>query len=554
MAELARQISELNAKAEILRQTESKLTEQINKAESAIGSFKSTLETIESNITSNQKQVDETSYELRLGENELERLTKDINSAEEKQLLLQQKQYSLNLGHGQLSDQKQTLVDELHLSSKKLEDIERAAADVQSLVGALQVKAVEVQSKIDQCEHKISHTKELLDEISRTIETKTAEIENAEEEIENAVKTTGDLETKLKLCFESRTEITESQGTLKQKFEELQGQTGASEKQLKELRLSKDKLSKESHAIEMQLSTFSGEVNSIIERMRDDYDVQITEIETQNPIPEMPEAEAREHLSKKKDSLKNFGAVNLLALEEYQSASQRKEFLEKQLTDLEAARDDLMATITKINKTARTLFEETFEKVKVNFQTLFAELFEGGEASLYLEDPNEPLESDIEITARPRGKKLISITMMSGGERALTAISLLFSLYQVKPSAYCILDEIDAPLDDANCRRFLKLISSFADNTQFIIITHNKITMEAADNLYGITMASPGISQIVAVKFNQVNSETGEVTLETLDESAVEAPAPGESEDIPQSVVERISPKVEAPIKSSEEN
>jgi chromosome segregation protein len=304
----------------------------------------------------------------------------------------------------------------------------------------------------------------------------------------------------------------------------------------------------------MQLSTFSGEVNSLIERMRDDYSVEIGEIEVQNPIPEMPEGEAREYLSRQKESLKNFGAVNLLALEEYQSASQRKEFLERQLTDLEAARDDLMTTITRINKTARTIFEETFEKVKDNFQVLFAELFEGGQANLYLEDPNDPLESNIEITARPRGKKLISITMMSGGERALTAIALLFSLYQVKPSAYCILDEIDAPLDDANCRRFLRLISRFADNTQFIIITHNKITMEAADDLYGVTMSSPGISQIVAVKFNQVNSETGEVMLETPDESASETAAADVADEIPQPVVERLTPKVEAPVKNSEEN
>jgi chromosome segregation protein len=191
----------------------------------------------------------------------------------------------------------------------------------------------------------------------------------------------------------------------------------------------------------------------------------------------------------------------LLALEEFQSASEREKFLNEQLTDLKAAKADLQETIVKINTTAKQMFVETFEKVKTNFKNLFVELFTGGEADITLEDPNNPLESNIDIIARPRGKKILSITMMSGGERALTAISLLFSLYLVKPSPFCILDEIDAPLDDANCNRFLKIIRTFSKQTQFITITHNKITMAAADNLYGVTMEQPGISKLVGVRF-----------------------------------------------------
>ena len=555
LAELSDQIDQLNSKAETQKQTEQGLTKQISDAEQTINSLKNSLETNEQAIASNQKQIDELNYELRLSETELSRLAKEIELAAEKQTQLQQKQYSLNLGYGQLSEQKQSLVNELNLSSKKLEEIERLSGESQSLVSNLQVKAVETQSQIDQCDNKINHTKELLDEISSTIVTKSTEIQDAQEEIESSLKRSADLETRLKLTFESRTEIIETQSTLRQKFDELQGQTFSSEKRLKELRLVKDKLGKESHTIEMQMSTLENELSVTTERMQEDYNVNIREFESQNPIPEMPENEAITRLASQKELLKNFGAVNLLALEEYQSTSSRKDFLEKQLTDLEAARDDLLATITKINKTARTLFEETFEKVKTNFQMLFTELFEGGEASIYLEDPNDPLESNIEITARPRGKKLIAITMMSGGERALTAISLLFALYLVKPSAYCILDEIDAPLDDANCRRFLKLIARFADNTQFIIITHNKITMEAADNLYGVTMSSPGVSQIVAVKFSQVDPETGEVRLEApdyIDETAKKTSSETD-ELIPQPVVDRISPKVESPVKNSEE-
>jgi len=165
-----------------------------------------------------------------------------------------------------------------------------------------------------------------------------------------------------------------------------------------------------------------------------------------------------------------------------------------------------------------------------------------------LVDPNDPLESDIDIIARPRGKKLLSITMMSGGERALTAISLLFSLYLVKPSPFCILDEIDAPLDDANCRRFLKIIDKFSEQTQFITITHNKITMEAASHLYGVTMEQPGISQLVAVRFND-DKESEEVVSVVRDSEKEYEPA-NINEEIPDAIRERI----EMPLPSTSES
>ncbi|MCJ7577360.1 MAG: AAA family ATPase, partial [candidate division Zixibacteria bacterium] len=195
--------------------------------------------------------------------------------------------------------------------------------------------------------------------------------------------------------------------------------------------------------------------------------------------------------------------VNLLALEEYQSANQRFEFLKNQMKDLTEAKQTLSSTILKINQTARGLFQETFEQAKGNFQKVFEELFEGGEADLALVEQEDPLESPIQISARPYGKRLLNISQLSGGEKALTAIALLFAIYLVKPSPFCILDEVDAPLDDANIVRFLRLIKHFSSNTQFIIITHNKMTMEASNVLYGVTMEQPGVSKIVSVRFNK---------------------------------------------------
>jgi chromosome segregation protein len=274
--------------------------------------------------------------------------------------------------------------------------------------------------------------------------------------------------------------------------------------------------------------------------------VDINTVEPTRPDEKIADDQARQYLQEQKERLKKFGAVNLLALEEYETASEREKFLSEQLNDLDTAKRDLQTTITKINQTARKLFFETFGQVRENFQKLFVELFSGGEADIRLEDDSDPLESNIEIVARPRGKKILSITQMSGGERALTAISLLFSLYLVKPSPFCILDEIDAPLDDANCHRFLKIIKKFSDQTQFITITHNKITMEAADNLYGITMEQPGISQLVAVKF----TEEDEYAILEHRPDADEQPSADDNggnkstASLPDQIQERINPVV----------
>jgi chromosome segregation protein len=192
--------------------------------------------------------------------------------------------------------------------------------------------------------------------------------------------------------------------------------------------------------------------------------------------------------------------VNLLALEDYTKKKERHAFLVQQRADLTSARAQLLEAIEKINVTASQLFSETFGKVQEHFRDIFKTLFEGGDAELRMVG-EDPLECEIEIAAKPRGKHLQSISLMSGGERALTAIALLFAIYLVKPSPFCLLDEVDAPLDDANVDRFLNMLERFSSRTQFIVITHNKRTMESAKSLYGVTMEELGVSKLVSVRF-----------------------------------------------------
>jgi chromosome segregation protein len=201
--------------------------------------------------------------------------------------------------------------------------------------------------------------------------------------------------------------------------------------------------------------------------------------------------------------LDEMGPVNLVAIEEYEETEQRHQFLSQQYEDLVNAKTELLEIINRINVQTRQMFKETFEKIRDNFRLMFTEVFGGGKADLVLTDENDVLESGIEIVARPPGKQLQSISLLSGGEQTMTAVSLLFSIYQVKPSPFCVLDELDAPLDESNVVRFVKILQRFLAHSQFIIITHNKRTIAMADVLYGVTMQEHGVSKIVSVKFHK---------------------------------------------------
>jgi chromosome segregation protein len=224
-------------------------------------------------------------------------------------------------------------------------------------------------------------------------------------------------------------------------------------------------------------------------------------------------AQQIESLQKRLDEI---GPVNLVAIEEYEETEQRHQFLTAQHDDLVNAKTQLLEVINRINTQTRQMFLETFEKIRDNFRAMFVDVFGGGKADLILSDENDVLESGIDIVARPPGKQLQSISLLSGGEQTMVAVSLLFSIYQVKPSPFCVLDELDAPLDESNINRFVRVLQRFITQSQFIIITHNKRTIGMADVLYGVTMEEHGVSKIVSVKFHTAD-ETLNLSAEKLE-------------------------------------
>ena len=223
-----------------------------------------------------------------------------------------------------------------------------------------------------------------------------------------------------------------------------------------------------------------------------------------------------------RDKLDSMGPVNIDAIQEFDDLLDRQTFLDEQFTDLTNSKEELLEVIKKINATTTALFAETFVKIRDNFRDTFKELFGGGKADLGLMNEDDPLESGIEITAKPPGKQLQSVSLLSGGERTMTAVALLFAIYMVKPSPFCILDEMDAPLDESNINRFLAMLDRFVQQSQFLVITHNKRTISRADVLYGVTMEEQGVSKLVSVKFTDSSGKFSTAKAPPRNEAAEE--------------------------------
>ena len=277
----------------------------------------------------------------------------------------------------------------------------------------------------------------------------------------------------------------------------------AAEHALSAARTSSEALNEEYHRLELELAETAASRRSIVERIETEWKRPIVVLLAETPLLDLDLESLEAEASRIVNALEMIGPVNALAVEEHAEESKRLEFYITQRDDLVAARQSLLQAIREIDATARTMFQETFTAIQANFVHVFQTLFGGGECDLRLATPEDPLESEIDIHAAPRGKRTQRIHLLSSGERTLVAASLLFSIYLTKPSPFCLMDEVDAPLDDANVGRFTRLLDEFKKMTQFIVITHNPRTMQAADAVYGVTMQEPGVSTIVGVRLGE---------------------------------------------------
>lgn len=307
-------------------------------------------------------------------------------------------------------------------------------------------------------------------------------------------------EAELEELFRSRSELEADVRGRIEGLEERRADLEQRESALRAARAREREASEKRHALELELTELWGRSASIRERVEAEWERSLEDLRREVSPPEEGTAEGwAEELIDVRKTLATLGPVNMLAAAEYEEEKERLDFLESQKADLVSARDDLHDSIDRINETASGAFLEVFEQVRANFRDIFVTLFEGGQCDVWLEDPSDPLDSPIEISASPRGKRTQRIHLLSGGERTLTALGLLFAIYLAKPSPFCVMDEVDAPLDESNIGRFTAMLERFARDTQFLVITHNARTIEVADFIYGVTMQEPGVSTLVAL-------------------------------------------------------
>jgi chromosome segregation protein len=385
-----------------------------------------------------------------------------------------------------------------------LADTEAAWEGVRDEEAELRVSHARAEGALAALDRRVAGTREVLQQA--------AERERAldDEEVENRTsldqlaRVSSDAGERLEALFVSRDTLAAQVRELDERLGEAADSALALETQVRDLRRSADERGERRHQLELTRAEALAAERRVRERLEAEwgrpFDQLMAEGERVAGEPDLLRAE----LAGIAADIERLGPINMLAMEEYEEERARLEFLTTQRDDLVRARDDLQSAIRQINRTARELFTTTFEQIRQNFHTTFQTLFEGGECDVRLEDMDDPLESPIDITASPRGKRTQRIHLLSGGERALTALALLFAIYLVKPSPFCVLDEVDAPLDEVNIGRFIAMLQQFKKGTQFVVITHSPRTMEAADWLYGVTMEEPGISSIVGVRLDDV--------------------------------------------------
>jgi len=352
-------------------------------------------------------------------------------------------------------------------------------------------------------ENSVKRAEESVESIKKTIAKRETDITSAIEESESIMSVLGEKLIELDDLENTKKLLLSEEGKIESEFNSIRSVISEKEIKLDILRKEKESVSDRMHQAEIKLNELSLMIKNLLENIKENYSLTLESKEFDN-LETFDFSQRTEEVHSLKQQISNLGPINLLAYSEYEEEKERLDFLNKQRSDLIDSEKDIVKTIEEINTTAQTLFLETFEKIKGHFIRIFRGLFNpGDEADLKLEENSDPLEAKIEIVAKPKGKRPTSIELLSGGEKTLTAIALLFSIYLVKPSPFCILDEIDAPLDDANIDRFCKIIKDFSTDTQFIVVTHNKRTMEAADTLYGVTMQEEGVSKLVSVRFNE---------------------------------------------------
>jgi len=518
-------------------QLREQLTAEIGALEREVRAIESTLETLRGEasgmaaaIDGARQALEESRRELALQQGERQVIVRETATVRDRVATVAFEYANLAKSESQGAERRMRLATELQEvrdrqanvrtgiadGTKALSEIEERRSDALAVTSEHRVvhsqksQALEhLDNRRQPMEARIRELEELIQERTGGIDTYNRRIADLKASIEEENARTGPLEARL-------AETTQTLENERARREETIRLLTTAENRLRGLRNELEEQLTRKSRFEVERAEYKMRHDNALERVTGAYHITKEELSEAEPPrwenDEVPEREVIEtRVAELQAKIDSMGPVNLVAIEEHAELEERFAFLNQQQDDLLSAKQQLLEMIRTINSTTTELFKETFDKVNANFEVMFTKLFGGGTAKLVLTDDEDVLEAGIEIIARPPGKKLQTISLLSGGERTMTAVALLFSLFKVKPSPFCVLDELDAALDDANINRFVEALKEFLKQSQFVIITHSRQTIAAADVIYGVTMQTRGISKVVSMKFADYQARESEM-------------------------------------------
>jgi chromosome segregation protein len=493
LAELELEIGQLQGDIDRQNKQQEHLTKLCQDLRTSIYEANTEKVNIDSEIHLIEQSINRLAEEQPIIANEIEMLEQQIRQSVQQEYDSQQKLGELEEVNHQRNEHIRRL--EMQISEKNDLITEKTAAltELKVHIGQLVEQQKSTKQQIASLQSQLQHGRASL-ETARTellacddqIRQTERDILNSEAKVSNAQKISTELHQKVNEMLE------------------VQKQT---EQTLKEKRAQQAELEQQVHEVQLELSQLAVKDEDLTQRVLDELQIDLAQAYENFNQENVDWQKVQDEITELKAKIERLGNVNVDAIQQQDELEQRYDFLASQVEDLNKSKAQLEQLISKINKESKEKFSTTFEHVRHNFQQIFRKLFGGGKADIFLEDPDNILECGIEIVARPPGKETRSISLLSGGEKTLTALGLLFAVFKTKPSPFCFLDEVDAALDEANNERFNLIVREFQKNSQFIIITHSKRTMSIADMLFGVTMQIQGVSKKISVRFDGIETE-----------------------------------------------
>jgi chromosome segregation protein len=523
LAQLQEQVTEASRQKGAIQSEQTALQASLEQARTELRSQEVAIATRQGEFNALQSSLRNLGQKMETVAYEHQRLAAQDNEGSEKRNAVATRISELESRENALQQQVSEFTSGLEILRQQRDAANAALTEVKVALATDE----QVASSFRQQQNTLQHRLRELDQLVQLRRNEVASFISRREQFEREIQ---ESQSKIEGLHHQRDQINNQIADLSTQKEAQETEILRREENLKDHRRRLTELQQSRGTIDVELAQKNMSVQNLRQRVQEKYQISLDDIRSECiTITFADEGPARvetlspdematrglatdwnavaEQVTAMQKRLDEMGPVNLVAIEEYEETEQRYNFLTQQHDDLTKAKEQLLEALNKINSQTREMFTETFNKIRENFQKMFVEIFGGGKADLVLVNEGDVLESGIDIVARPPGKQLQSISLLSGGEQTMTAVSLLFSIYQVKPSPFCVLDELDAPLDESNINRFIRILQRFLEHSQFIIITHNKRTIAMADVLYGVTMEEHGISKIVSVKFHKTDEQ-----------------------------------------------